>query len=102
MNQSDLFKIINNHKDKGLPFVVYNEPYSEEIIAKLQINDKLHIDSDLSNGAFVFAPFDSEKFDKIYMPFDNCKSYKSINFDNTGRSDKSFDPADFPFSSNTL
>ena len=31
MNQSDLFEIITNHKDKGLPFVVYNEPYSEEI-----------------------------------------------------------------------
>jgi isochorismate synthase len=81
MNQSDLFKIISNHKDKGLPFVVYNEPYSDEIIAKLQINDKLQTDCDLSNGAFVFAPFDSEKFDKIYLPFDNCKSYKSIYFD---------------------
>jgi len=37
MNQSDLFKIITNHKDNSLPFVVFNEPYSDNIIAKLQI-----------------------------------------------------------------
>ena len=81
MNQSDLFEIITKHKDKDLPFVVYSEPFSDEIIAKLQINDRLLTDCDLSNGAFVFAPFDSEKFDKIYMPFDSCKSYKSVNLD---------------------
>ena len=79
MNQSDLFKIITNHKDNSLPFVVFNEPYSDNIIAKLQIDDTLHTECDLSTGAFIFAPFDSEKFNKIYMPFDKCKSYKSVN-----------------------
>ena len=79
MNQSDLFKIITNHKDNSLPFVVFNEPYSDNIIAKLQIDDTLHKECDLSTGAFIFAPFDSEKFNKIYMPFDKCKSYKSVN-----------------------
>lgn len=95
MNQSDLFKIITNHKGKNLPFVVFNEPYSDEIHAKLQIDDILHTECDLSSGAFVFAPFDSKKFNKIYMPFDKCTSYKLLpsdkvirsNFDNNNSDD---------------
>ena len=86
MNQSDLFKIITNHKGKNLPFVVFNEPYSDEIHAKLQIDDILHTECDLSSGAFVFAPFDSKKFNKIYMPFDKCKSYKSLSSNKVIRS----------------
>lgn len=81
MNQSDLFQIIIDHKDKNLPFVVFNEPYSEVINAKLQNDDKLYTECDLSSGAFVFAPFDTKKFDKIYIPFDKCKSYSSVYLD---------------------
>ena len=81
MNQSDLFQIIINHKDKDLPFVVFNEPYSDDINAKLQIDNKLHTECDLSTEAFIFAPFDAKKFDKIYMPFDKCKSYRSVHLD---------------------
>ena len=81
MNQSDLFQIIIDHKDKNLPFVVFNEPYSEVINAKLQNDDKLHTECDLNSGAFIFAPFDAEKCNKIYMPFDKCKSYSSVHLD---------------------
>ena len=62
MNQSDLFEIIINHKDKNLPFVVFNEPYSDTINAKLQNDNKLHTECDLSKGAYIFAPFDAKKF----------------------------------------
>ena len=78
MNQSDLFQLIIDHKDKNLPFVVFSEPYSEIINVKLQNDDKLHLNSDLNSGAFVFAPFDSDKFDKIYLPFEKCKSFTSV------------------------
>ena len=40
MNQSDLFQLIIDHKDKNLPFVVISEPYSEIINVKLQNDDK--------------------------------------------------------------
>ena len=66
MNQSDLFQLIIDHKDENLPFVVFSEPYSEILNVKLQNDDKLHLNFDLNCGAFVFAPFDSDKFDKIY------------------------------------
>ncbi|MDA9356828.1 chorismate-binding protein [Flavobacteriaceae bacterium] len=86
MNQSDLFEIIINHKDKNLPFVVFNEPYSDTINAKLQNDNKLHTECDLSKGAYIFAPFDAKKFKKIYIPFDKCKSYKSIYLDKVSKS----------------
>ena len=63
---------------KNLPFVVFSEPYSEILNVKLQNDDKLHLNFDLNCGAFVFAPFDSDKFDKIYLPFEKCKSFTSV------------------------
>ena len=81
MNQSDLFQLIIDHKDENLPFVVFSEPYSDDINAKLQIDNKLHTECDLSSEAFIFAPFDAKKFDKIYMPFDKCNSYRSVHLD---------------------
>jgi isochorismate synthase len=51
-----------NHQLKAeLPFVLYNKPYSNQLIGLFQKNDSLHFVENFEEVGFVFAPFDGKK-----------------------------------------
>ncbi|MEP2937330.1 MAG: chorismate-binding protein [Gilvibacter sp.] len=62
MNSLKEFKdSIQSHFEQQLPFVVYNEPESNELIALLQPSTSLHSAKGFKRSGFVFCPFQSGK-----------------------------------------
>ena len=52
---------VEKHYRSGLPFVMYHEPNSTEIIAQFQQDDRLTFVGDFEENGFVFAPFDGNE-----------------------------------------
>lgn len=56
------FERIQKQFDANLPFVIYNKPNSDIIIAFLSFDASLDYNEKLDKTGFVFAPFDGEDF----------------------------------------
>lgn len=56
------FESIQKQFNKKLPFVLYNKPNSDKIIAFLSFDDSLIFNESLDQKGFVFAPFDGDEF----------------------------------------
>jgi len=62
MNSLEKFKDqIQSHFNKQLPFVVYNEPGSNGLVAMLQPTTRLHSAKGFKRPGFVFCPFQTGK-----------------------------------------
>lgn len=59
MNYHSFIEKIRNQYRSGLPFALFSEFGSNKILAYLQQDNQLHIDTSLSEDGFVIAPFDS-------------------------------------------
>jgi len=64
------FDKIRQQYSNNLPFVMYNKPNSNELIAFLSFNSDLIFNQKLDKKGFVFAPFNSNDF----IFFDEAKS----------------------------
>lgn len=56
------FESLQKQYEKKLPFVVYNKPNSEKMIAFLSFTDELVFNNHLDKKGFVFAPFEGSDF----------------------------------------
>lgn len=64
----ELIERLESAQEKECPYVIYRKPNSEEVTAIIQKDKSLNISSDLSENAFVFAPFD-ENAKTVMIPY---------------------------------
>ncbi|MFT6749169.1 MAG: isochorismate synthase [Flavobacterium sp.] len=69
----DFFKIIENHYQEKMPFVVFHKPNSEDVILVTQNDSETYYwESDADSG-FVFCDFLGNK--KLLLPQEKCNTY---------------------------
>ena len=72
-----ILKKANHQLKVELPFVLYNKPYSNQLIGLFQKNDSLHFVEDFEEVGFVFAPFNGKK---VFIP-ENQSEIKTAYFE---------------------
>jgi isochorismate synthase len=58
MEQKSLLEIVENHRQQGLPFVLYSLPGSNRVVALLQQDSQLRTTDTFTTKSVIFAPFD--------------------------------------------
>ncbi|SFW58592.1 isochorismate synthase [Sinomicrobium oceani] len=83
---SDFFEIIQQHYERGLPFVAYRKSFDDRtgkeeqpglLKALLQHDDRVFRVRDFSERGFVFSPFDQRK-DTLLIPYTESRKMFAV------------------------